>query len=101
MMQPALSQAELRRSRLPVFAAPTRRDGGYEIRLPVRAEEVAVTKRTVVRSVAVVRRRAVSESQRIDETVRREMPRMDATGDLDVTPVVDRDSARGQTGWGR
>lgn len=100
-MQPALSQEELRRSRLPIDAAPKRRDGGYEIRLPVRAEEVAVTKRTVVRSVAVVRRRTVTESEQIDETVRREVPRMDLTGHVEAVPAADRDaSGRPQSGWG-
>lgn len=90
-----------RRSFLPIDAAPERREGGYEIRLPVRAEHVTFEKRSVVRSEAVVHNRRTTETRRIAETLGREVARVDRRGDLEVTPAVDRDAARRQTGWGR
>jgi len=54
---------------------------GWEIRLPVRAEEIAVEKQVVVRERVVVGRREVDDVEHVDASVRREQLRVDVEGE--------------------
>lgn len=51
---------------------------GWRLRLPVRAEEVSVSKRTIVVEEVIVRTKPLADVARVRETVRREEPRVDS-----------------------
>jgi Domain of unknown function (DUF2382) len=77
--------------RLPLGAARSRSGQGWVIRLPVRAEEVMVTKEVVVRERVVLRRRELDDVARVEATVRRERLQVATTGPVDVVDVVEDD----------
>ena len=77
--------------RLPLGAARSRSGQGWVIRLPVRAEEVMVTKEVVVRERVVLRRRELDDVARVEATVRRERLQVAITGPVDVVDVVEDD----------
>src|SRR5581483_1224317 len=58
--------------------------GREEIRVPVREEEVHVEKRPVVTEEVTVGKRTVQDTERVSDTVRKEVPRVDRSGDVDV-----------------
>jgi stress response protein YsnF len=58
---------------------------GLDIRLPVRAEHVTITKEVVVHERVVLWRREMSEVVRLDTTVRREELRIEGQGESVVT----------------
>jgi hypothetical protein len=70
---------------LALEATPEPNGWGWSIRLPVRAEQLTVTKQVVVRERVVLRRREVSEVAHLDTTVRREELRIQREGDVAVT----------------
>ncbi|HLQ35734.1 MAG TPA: DUF2382 domain-containing protein [Chloroflexota bacterium] len=47
-----------------------REDGGWRIAVPVRAEEVAIEKRTVVYEEVEIRREMIEDTQPVSEDVR-------------------------------
>jgi uncharacterized protein (TIGR02271 family) len=57
-------------------------DEGEEIRVPVREERVTVHKDTVVTGEVAVGKRAVQETRRVTDTVRREEARLETEGDV-------------------
>jgi len=57
---------------------------GWRLRLPVRAEQIAVDKQLVVYERVVVRRRELHELERIDATVRREELQVHTEGDVAI-----------------
>jgi uncharacterized protein (TIGR02271 family) len=59
------------------------------LRVPVLEEQVSVDKEAVVYEEVTVDKRAVQETQRVSDTVRKEVLDVDATGDADVTGMVD------------
>ena len=75
--------------RLPLDAARSRSGQGWVIRLPVRAEEVMVTKEVVVRERVVLRRRELDDVARVEATVRRERLQVATTGPVDVVDVAE------------
>ena len=77
---PAALKLEARR----VSAGP-----GWAVRLPVRAEQVTVSKAVVVRERVVVRRRRLQGMAQVETEVRRERLRVDAAGQVAVTPAGD------------
>ena len=59
-------------------------EGRDEVRVPVREEQVDVQKRTVATEEINVGKRAVQETERVSDTVRREEARVETDGDVDV-----------------
>ena len=57
---------------------------GETVRVPLRGEQAEVEKRPVVTEEVEVGKRPVQETQRVTETVRREEPRVEREGDVDV-----------------
>jgi len=55
-----------------------------EVRVPVREDQVTVEKQAVVYEEVNVGRRAVQETQRVSDTVRKEVVDVDTTGDVEV-----------------
>ena len=87
---------------LPLEARIEPTAGGWSIRLPLRAEDVAVDKRTVVAETVTVRRGQVEEVIQRDETIRRERLRIETEGNLEVTRSVDPGRASADdTEWTR
>jgi uncharacterized protein (TIGR02271 family) len=63
------------------------------IRVPVSEEQVNVTKNTVTTGEVEIGKRAVTENQRVSDTVRREEARVERQGDarLNTNDAIDRD----------
>jgi len=57
---------------------------GEEIRIPVREEQVDVTKRAVVTEEVKVGKRVVQDTERVSGQVRKEEVRVEQTGDVDI-----------------
>jgi uncharacterized protein (TIGR02271 family) len=57
---------------------------GEEIRIPVREEQVRVEKQAVAKEEVSLGKRKVTDTQKVDETVRHEELRVDKKGDVDV-----------------
>lgn len=57
---------------------------GEEIRIPVREEQVTVQKTPVATEEVSVGKRAVQDTQRVTETVRREEARLETEGDVEL-----------------
>jgi uncharacterized protein (TIGR02271 family) len=57
---------------------------GQEIRIPVKEEEVRVTKTPVVKEEVTVGKRKVAETKRVAADVKHEELRIDETGDVNV-----------------
>ena len=55
------------------------------LNVPVHEEQVSVDKQAVVYEEVNVGKRAVQETQRVSDTVRKEVVDVDATGDVDVS----------------
>jgi len=58
---------------------------GEEVRIPVREEQVNVTKDAVVTEEVKVGKRVVHDTERVSGQVRKEEVKIDQTGDVDVT----------------
>jgi len=58
--------------------------GREEVRVPVREEEVHLEKQPVVTEEVTVGKRTVQDTERVSDTVRKEVPRVERTGDVDV-----------------
>jgi len=67
-------------------------------RIPVREEQVQVTKQPVVKEEINVGKRVVQDNQQVSDTVRREEARVDRIGDVNVqgTPVDDTSTRQDQ-----
>ena len=63
------------------------------IRLPVRAEEVTVTKQVVIYERVVLRRREIGDIAPVEATVRRERLQVATAGQVDIVEVAE--DARG------
>ena len=61
------------------------------IRLPVRAEEVTVTKQVVMYERVVLRRREIGDIAPVEATVRRERLQVAAAGPVEVVEVAEDD----------
>src|ERR671933_163409 len=85
--------------RLPLGAARSRSRQGWVIRLPVRAEEVTVTKEVVVRERVVLRRREPDDIAPVEATVRRERLQVATAGPVEVVEGAEDDlgGTRGPT----
>ena len=72
--------------RRPVEPRPADAPVGEEetIRVPLRGEQAEVEKRPVVTEEVEVSKRPVQETQRVTETVRREEPRLEREGDVEL-----------------
>ena len=79
---------------LPLEAQVLPSNGGWEARLPLRAERVVVQKRVVATERVTVRQGQVTEAVRLNETVAREKLRVDAAGDVELTQNADSLRAR-------
>ena len=88
---PATPPATTRR--LPLGAARSRSGQGWVIRLPVRAEEVTVTKQVVIYERVVLRRREIGDIAPVEATVRRERLQVATAGQVDIVEVAE--DARG------
>jgi len=75
-------------------AADTSIGQGETIRIPVSEEQVNVTKQTVETGEIDVTKRNVQGEQRVTDTVRREEPRIEKSGDVDIRSDDDVRSAR-------
>jgi uncharacterized protein (TIGR02271 family) len=53
-----------------------------EVRVPVREEQVRVEKRPVVTEEVRVGKRVAEDTEHVSETVRREVPRVESSGDV-------------------
>jgi uncharacterized protein (TIGR02271 family) len=83
------------RNTLSLEAAPVAAAHGWSIRLPVRAEQVAVTKEVVVRERVVVRRREIADVAQVQGEVRREELRTSTEGEIEVVDTQDQRTKRG------
>ncbi|MHB1413640.1 MAG: YsnF/AvaK domain-containing protein [Chloroflexota bacterium] len=63
--------------------------GEGEVRIPIREEEVEVTKHPVTREEVVIHKGEVTEEHPVEETIKREVPRVEKKGDVDTD--VDKD----------
>lgn len=63
--------------------------GSDVLSVPLHEEQVAVDKQAVVYEEVNLDKRAVQETERVSETVRKEVVDVDATGDVDVSPQGD------------
>jgi uncharacterized protein (TIGR02271 family) len=59
------------------------------LRVPVRGDQVSVDKQAVVYEEVDLSKRAVQETQRVSDTVRKEVVDVDATGDVEVDGQAD------------
>ena len=76
--------------------------GGWEIRLPLRAEQVTIEKRPVVVEEVVIRRRPLEEVVRLEDTVQLERLRLETRGDLAATrPTGVEGTEEEAPGWTR
>jgi stress response protein YsnF len=74
-------------SSLPLESAEVRSDGGWSVRLPVRAEQISVDKQVVVYERVQVRRHDVQDQARLQSSVRTEELRLAADGNARVSPA--------------
>ena len=74
---------ERRPSAEPIAAAPE------VLRVPVREEQVSVDKQAVVYEEVSLGKRAVQDTQRVSDTVRKEVVDVDAAGDVEVGGQAD------------
>ena len=86
--------------RLSLGATRSRSDQGWVIRLPVRAEEVTVTKQVVIYERVVLRRREIGDIAPVEATVRRERLQAATAGPVEVVEVAEDDlgGIRGRKG---
>jgi uncharacterized protein (TIGR02271 family) len=70
---------------LPLEGAPARVEGGWRISLPVRAEQVTLSKDTFVIERVVVRKRHIGEVRRAEAELRREQLVTSRQGDVVIT----------------
>jgi stress response protein YsnF len=68
----------------PLDATQTRTEQGWTVRLPVRAEQVRVSKEVVIRERVVVRRRAVEDLARVEGKISREVLHLQTDGAVEV-----------------
>ncbi|MDO3410448.1 YsnF/AvaK domain-containing protein [Saccharibacillus sp. CPCC 101409] len=61
------------------------------IRIPLTEEQIEVNKRSVVTGEVEVHKREVQDTERVEETVRREEARVERTGDVEVDENLDAD----------
>lgn len=80
---------------LPLEATQAGTEQHWTVRLPVRAEQVSVSKQVVIRERVVVRRRAVEELAQIDDQVAREVLRLESEGEVELDSL-DAASHRGR-----
>ena len=57
---------------------------GQTIRIPIREEQVFLEKRPIVTEELIVGKRTVQETKHFSDTVRREVPHLERTGDVVV-----------------
>jgi uncharacterized protein (TIGR02271 family) len=69
---------------LPLQATQTRTEQRWTVRLPVRAEQVNVSKQVVVRERVLVHRRAIEDVARVEGQVSREVLRLETQGEVEV-----------------
>jgi stress response protein YsnF len=77
---------------LPLGASPLPRERGWTIRLRVRAEQIEVEKRIVVRERVAVRRAAVDGSVHLKTHIRREVLKVQADGQAESSPPLRADA---------
>jgi hypothetical protein len=90
-LPPYSSGRQRPRRRLPLEGQAVRWAGGWEVRLPLRAEHVVVDKETVIAERVTVRRGLVTDVVRVQDTVAREELRVESSGDLAVASGSDDD----------
>ena len=82
MNVPAL--VPLSQQALPLETTHSASDQGWLVRLPVRAEQVRVTKEAVVRERVVIRRQMVTDVARVQAEVSRERLRVEPQGGVTI-----------------
>src|SRR5437763_8332582 len=71
--------------RRPLDAQVVPWSGGWEVRLPLRAEQIALEKCTVVAERVTIRHNQVTDVVRVNDTIAREELQVDARRDLERT----------------
>jgi stress response protein YsnF len=69
---------------LPLEGVPSSAGQGWSVRLPIRAEQVTVSKDVVVRERVLVRRREVADVAHVEAEVRHEELRTSTEGELEL-----------------
>lgn len=69
---------------LPLGATRTVSERGWSLRLPVRSEEVTLSKRVVVTERVIVSPHRIPETTRVEALIRRERLRIETEGQLEV-----------------
>src|SRR3954463_9277865 len=80
----SLGDDNRRQGHLPLDMRAERSGSVWAVRLPVRADMVTVEKRTVVIERVTASRRTLGERAQIEDSVRREVLRIDTDGDPNV-----------------
>jgi uncharacterized protein (TIGR02271 family) len=73
---------------LPIEAQPVLAQDGWSVRLPVRAEEITISKQTVIRERVLVKRTRAQDFARVDAVLRREELRTSRSGPVEVHEQV-------------
>ena len=81
---------------LPVDAQIVPVADGWEVRVPLRAEQVAIAKQTMVAEQVTIRRNQVTEVVRVGDTVARETLTVEPSDELERVPDGDREVFRGR-----
>jgi stress response protein YsnF len=75
-------------SPLPLEGVPTFAHDGWNIRLPVRAEQITLAKEVVVRDRVLIHRRQINQVARVQAVLRHEQLRAIPHGDVDVSENI-------------
>src|SRR4051812_8642581 len=82
------------RQPLPVAARIAPSGSGWEVRVPLRAEQVAVQKQTMVAEQVTIRRNQIAEVVRVHDTIAREQLTVEVSDNLERVQEQDGDVIR-------
>lgn len=80
-----MTTAEGEADTLPISATPTFTGNGWTVRLQVRADEIGISRHTVVRERVVVRRQRIEGRARVKAELLREELRTSTSGPVDMS----------------
>ena len=73
--------------RLPIEGKPVLDQDGWSVRLPVRAEEISISKQSVVKERVRLQRKRIQDVARVGSSLRRERLRTTRSGPVEVEVV--------------
>jgi uncharacterized protein (TIGR02271 family) len=73
---------------LPIEGTPVLDHDGWSVRLPVRTEEIIISKQSVVTERVRVQRKRIQDIERVDAVARRERLRTTRSGPVEIDEQV-------------